>query len=301
MPDTYRVKLSDGRTVRVTTSGGPPSEADVMAQLSSGAGSRPPAAAPPDDSFKFNPDESTAHAMARYAGNELLGLVKSPRDALMGLIGMPGAVWKGWTQDIPTLLRDPSLLTELPGVTKDALATVATHPEQLGSLLGQALIGKAVPATVARTPAALKWGGEFLEGTGSDIATHGLLKGLSKAAISPIVESTGRFVQRLGEPGLGKRLINTLFERTAPNRPVAGPRGPRKRWGSKEVPYQMDPNAPTYPRWSTTEPPPPPPDGWPGDNGPYGSDPGYPRWTSTEPPPAPPGGWPSEGSPYGSE
>jgi hypothetical protein len=34
MPETYRVTLTDGRTFNVTTEGGPPSEADVMASLS---------------------------------------------------------------------------------------------------------------------------------------------------------------------------------------------------------------------------------------------------------------------------
>src|SRR6516162_5909774 len=33
MPDTYQIKLSDGRTFNVTTEGGPPSEADVLANL----------------------------------------------------------------------------------------------------------------------------------------------------------------------------------------------------------------------------------------------------------------------------
>lgn len=33
MPDTYRIKLSDGREFEVTTEGGPPSEADILASL----------------------------------------------------------------------------------------------------------------------------------------------------------------------------------------------------------------------------------------------------------------------------
>jgi len=219
------------------------SDADVPAGFM--PDSRSPVAAPaaaPDDSFTFQPGESTAHAMLRYGGRELLGAARSPLDALKGLLQLPGAVVKGWTEDIPTLLRDPSLLKELPGVAADAATSVAMHPEELGSLLGQAVIGKAVPTVVPKVGPALTRAGGLVESAAGDIANQGLLKGLSKAVAAPTIEKGGQLLQRAGK----------ALEPMAAERPVAKiPTGPRTRYlGSKEVPYRLPSEMPTVDPYS---------------------------------------------------
>ncbi len=97
MPDTYRVKLSDGREFNVTTEGGPPSEADVLGSLKQpsdialtiGGGSVAPPIMTPTGPAGFShlsdaPDEAAStraklfdaldrHALPR-SGTDLAGL-----------------------------------------------------------------------------------------------------------------------------------------------------------------------------------------------------------------------------------
>jgi hypothetical protein len=122
-----------------TASTPPPVDYEALAREHGGT-----SVAPSDSGFVFKPGESTGAAMLRYGGEELKGAARSPIDALRGLANMPAAVVKGWTEAIPTLLRDPSLLAEAPRAVKDAVSYYALHPDELGSLLGQAVVGKAV-------------------------------------------------------------------------------------------------------------------------------------------------------------
>lgn len=152
----------------------------------------PPAAAPAaaadpaDGSFAFRPGESTGAAMLRYGGEELKGVARSPIDALKGLLHLPGAVVKGWTQDIPALLRDPSLLREAPRAAVDAASDLAMHPTELGSQLGQVLIAKGAPAAAPAVGEAAARGGLA--------ATRGAL-----GATGRVASAVGRGVEAVGE------------------------------------------------------------------------------------------------------
>lgn len=147
-------------------------------------------AAPPDDgSFRFRPGESTGAAMLRYGGNELLGAARSPIDALKGLLHMPGAVVQGWTEAIPALVSDPALLAHAPQAVKEAVSYFAMHPTELGSALGQAVIGKATPAVTPAVTAAVA--PAVAEGTLA--ATRGLTRtaGRATAAVGRGAEAVG--------------------------------------------------------------------------------------------------------------
>lgn len=183
--------------------------------LASVAPPAPAAAAPPDDdgSFKFKPGESTGGAMLRYAGNELLGAARSPIDALKGLLHLPGAIKKGWTEDIPALIRDPSLLREAPQAAVDAGTYLATHPTELGSQLGQVLLAKAAPAAAPAVADATARGG--LAATRGALRTTGRVtsavgRGAEAVGGSPVIRHAGTWgaggAMLKGEPMLAAGL-----------------------------------------------------------------------------------------------
>lgn len=84
--------------------------------------------------------------LGRTAKEAGMGLLRSPKDALMGLLGTPKAALQG----VGELVKDPSLLMEIPSALKRLgdtnLADPSIDPREMGSLLGQTILGEAAPA-----------------------------------------------------------------------------------------------------------------------------------------------------------
>jgi hypothetical protein len=237
MPDTYRVKLSDGRTVRVQSDAGPPSEADILAQLGGTTAAAPaPAAKPAEPSALqrfFKPAVGTDRLSDVPEG--LIYSAKHPLDAL-GLVG--GALWEGAKNDpvgmIPFVGHAKRIGEDL-SAGNYAGATGEVANAALSWLLPKAgrLVGPAGRATAGL--------GGLVEDAGGAISREGLLKGLSKAAVAPIVEKTGQQLKRAG--GAMAALEEATGAPAAragavPGRPaIVRPPGPRTRWfGNREVP-----------------------------------------------------------------
>lgn len=144
---------------------------------------------PPDTGFAFQPGESTGAAMLRYGGEELKGFAWSPIDALKGLAHLPAAVAQGWTEAIPTLIQNPSLLAEAPAAIKDAVAYYGQHPDELGSLLGQAVMAKAVPARAVRA--------------GGAAAKDAVVSAATKVVGSPLARNVAANVVKHGSTAAG--------------------------------------------------------------------------------------------------
>lgn len=205
-----------------------------------------------DDGFQIKPGEDALASTMRYGGEELKGLAHAPMDALSGLLSAPGAAMHGWIHDIPTAIKETfapsdgqdSLIKSVPGAAVDAVKNLALHPDALGSMLGQAVLGKvaavhgpaALETAVSRGPAlagkAIGSVGRGMEAVGTSgpakAAGHfGMLesalrldpKGLAIAAAPKALEYGGRALQRGGaavagidtEPALNalKNLANT--------------------------------------------------------------------------------------------
>lgn len=130
---------------------------------------------------------------ARYLGHMSKGLLHSPFDLVKGFLGIPGQVVKGLTQDLPTLVKDPSLLLETPGMLKDAAHFANTKPDEMGSLLGQMLLGPHVPGAVntalAKGPSIV---GKGVSAVGKGAEAAGTSRILKRAqALAPIEAATG--------------------------------------------------------------------------------------------------------------
>lgn len=214
-----------------------------------------PAAAPavnPDVEYDANyqPDPNNERLSftqdpSRYMGHALKGLVRSPVDLVKGFLGIPGQVVKGLTQDVPALLNDPSLLMEAPGAIKEGAQYANTHPEEMGSFLGQSLLAPKVPgaanAALAKGPGIV---GRGMGAVGRGMETVGTSKALKSAnkygvmgtamsghpgiaalelAAPPALEYGGRAMQRGGAALEGLDLAykgKTPFAREAGPEPV---------------------------------------------------------------------------------
>ncbi len=164
-----------------------------------------------DTPFRPNLNASWLSDSARYAGSELKGAAHSPIDALKGLLGLPGAVVSGAGE----LIKDPSLLLEAPQMVAD----IAQRPEELGSMLGQAVVGKAVPGVarfaadrapgiVGNTISAAGRGAEAVGGSKPvkalakfgplEAMVRGDWKGLAATVAPQVLEYGGQKFQSLG-------------------------------------------------------------------------------------------------------
>lgn len=158
--------------------------------------------------------------LARTGKEAAIGLARSPWDAVKGLVGLPQQAIKGLVQDLPQLVADPSLLTELPGAVRDGVMDLAQHPREAGSLLGQTLLAPKIPgaanAVLREGPSVVGRGmgavGRGMEAVGtSKLAkrggTYGALTELATghpaaaavtAVIPPALEYGGKGFQKLG-------------------------------------------------------------------------------------------------------
>lgn len=167
---------------------------------------------PADTRFKPNLDASWLSDSARYAGSELKGFAGSPVDYVKNLLGLPKAVVSGAGE----LIKDPSLLLEAPRAAMDVLE----RPEELGSMLGQSVMGKVTPG-VSRVVADKAPGvvgntvstvGRGMEATGKSgpVRTLGALGGIAEmlrgdlkgtllSAVPPALEYGGKLAQKAGD------------------------------------------------------------------------------------------------------
>src|SRR5215471_3249998 len=264
MPNTYRVTLSDGRTVRVTTDGGPPSEEDVYAQL--GTTNAPSAESPEPNRgtdynlFGFIPIHVPPEAPPRRDsvvvgwGNEGSGI--SPEE-LLGA-GYAGRAITGATKAGGALAGVKETLAQASPIIKyeaaRSILRAAKVPDFIATPLGMLISGyKRGGATAAETAA---------ETQVSTLGYPRLTKTPAPPARPPSAEA-GPY----SEPGF-PRMTRTA----APPAPAPTPEG---------APY----SDPGFPRMTRTAAPPAPP---PSPEGPPYSDPGFPRMTRTAAPPAPP-------------
>ncbi len=157
-----------------------------------------------------------------YIAEAAQGLVESPKDALAGLLRMPGQIYKGYTEDIPALIRDPSLLQETPAMLGDMgsglVDTVKNDPRAVGSAVGQLLLAHKAPAmargAMAKVPGAarsvagavakpLEMAGEHMGQPGIQGAMiggslmHGNVPGAIAASVGPrIMSAAGRGLRK---------------------------------------------------------------------------------------------------------
>lgn len=131
---------------------------------------------------------------SRYLGHAAKGLARSPIDLVKGLLGLPAQIVKGLGVDLPTLIANPSLVTEIPQAAKDAAEFANTHPDDMGSLLGQALLAPKVPGAAN---AALRNGpriaGKTLSavGRGAEAAGEFAAKTNKKGIVPLVTAATG--------------------------------------------------------------------------------------------------------------
>ncbi len=175
---------------------------------------------------------------ARYLGHAAKGIARgvNPVNAVKSLFGLPGAVYKGYTEDIPALFKDPSLLKEAPA----AAGEFAQNPEAVGETLGSALLGERAPALteaaiskgpgiVGRGVSAVGRGAESL-GTSKiakkaqmlapfEAMTGHIPTAIASAVVPPVLEYGGKLAQKAGGALEGLKL--SLKGKAAAAAPVA--------------------------------------------------------------------------------
>lgn len=124
-------------------------------------------------SLEDGPMMAATTSLMQTAGSAAKGLARSPWDMLKALPQMPGTVYKGLTQDIPALMRDPSLLKEIPAAAKMGANYLGNNPEEAGSLLGQVLLGEGarLPGVKSAAVQGLRTAGELGGGPAMKAAT----------------------------------------------------------------------------------------------------------------------------------
>ena len=167
------------------------------------------------------PGQAFGHEIGRTVGEASLGLLRSPMDALKGLFHLPGQAVSG----LKTLAQDPSLLGEIPealqAVGNTTPFSAETDPKEMGSLLGQVLLGAKGGQTAALakpyvrpavglagkaltgTGKAMTAVGETTRGAGSIGAAFGLGTGNVPGAVAamtvpPMLRGAGRLMQKGG-------------------------------------------------------------------------------------------------------
>jgi len=109
MPETYRVTLSDGRTFNVTTAGGAPSEAEILAQL--GASAAAPVATTPT-----SPQPKSLAGFAENVGTsgmrfgaDMIAAVLSPVQTATSLLDLAAGIAQ---KLVPSSGKTPALNTQ---------------------------------------------------------------------------------------------------------------------------------------------------------------------------------------------
>lgn len=248
MPQVGERRIAHGETREWTGAGWAPVQAGTAA----------PEQAAPAGPTRYQPGladtPGTAffNELARTGKEAATGFIQSPWDALKGLVGLPQQAWKGLTEDIPTLMRDPSLLQETPAAIAQGVRDFGDDPRAGGSLLGQMLLAPKIPGmaetALERGPgmvgrAAAKVG-RGVESAGTGLAGQGVLRtalggyaggpaGAVTAAISPkALELGGRALQRGGQALEGADVLGGLkraASRLKPDIPEPEPFVPRSR------------------------------------------------------------------------
>ena len=151
MPETYKVTLSDGRAFNVTTEGGPPSEADVLASL--GTDTTPPTAPTPPQTAPATEPMRRSRTGALYtpapASGEFGEFVHQVSQGIS-----PGNIIKGVAQLVATALTDPEAAGKMviEGVTQPIRTAASGNiPGALGQATSMAMVGgtlKALPGAM---------------------------------------------------------------------------------------------------------------------------------------------------------
>ena len=231
------------------------------------------------------PGQAFGHEIGRTVGEASLGLLRSPLDALKGLFHLPGQALSG----LKTLAQDPSLLGEIPealqAVGNATPFSAETDPKEMGSLLGQVMLGaKGGPTAALAKPLirpaigltgkaltgtgkAMTAVGETTRGAGSIGAAFGLGTGNVPGAVAamtvpPMLRGAGRIMQKGG----------AKLEQVGANRPsIAAMKGAWQKTGARDTSYKYGPPrqstevpGSSYPR---TEPPGTTPEGGPVSDG----------------------------------
>lgn len=161
MPQTYRVKLSDGREFDVTTNGPPPSERDVLAGLSSSPAEQAPAVpvAPPTPPRAPTTGESIGGmtgavvdvgiGAAKGLGNTAFGLGKLVRDFTpVGRIS--DAIMPGAFDERPEALK-PQNAAQTVGYTGEQIGEFFVPSAALAKLGKGGAVARSIGQTMAQT------------------------------------------------------------------------------------------------------------------------------------------------------
>ncbi len=147
MPETYKVTLSDGRAFNVTTEGGPPSEADVLASLGTDTPPPPPRTAPAAEPMRRS--RTGALYTPAPASGEFGEFVHQVSEGIS-----PGNVIAGVAKLVATALTDPEAAGKMviEGVTQPIRTAASGNiPGALGQATSMAMVGgtlKALPGAM---------------------------------------------------------------------------------------------------------------------------------------------------------
>lgn len=188
MPQTYRIKLSDGREFDVKTDGGPPSEQDVLAGLGQ----------PRDDAPK-QPDGS---AVSRFASNAW---------EMLNPVSMAKAVWN--TQPIPEALGGAGVMAPI----DRGKEILASHGTQLQKARDAFKEGRYSEMLGHGSAAALPMLGPVAADTGEQIASGDVAGGLGRATGMLAPFGMAESLARLGVKVTPMRVADALDAKAAAN------------------------------------------------------------------------------------
>lgn len=143
-PQTYTVTLSDGRVMDVTTEGGPPSEADIMAHLSTEAPKTP--AAPASAVSRFATGFARELPQVQTWPGRLARAIAEPAETFKGVL-------RGIGQNVDASMRGDMLKPDYQAPEDTALGRmqrgdIAGGLGGTASIFGQALVAEAAPRIV---------------------------------------------------------------------------------------------------------------------------------------------------------
>lgn len=211
------------------------------AQIEQGLARHSGTAAPSEDGkFHDRGAEPLYGSMTRYAVDEMKGAAHalSPSSLWDSLKAAPGAVVKGLTQDLPTLVQDPSLLKEAPSAMWEFLQ----HPQDVGGMLAQTAAAEAAPglanaalrsgpSMLGRGMGAVGRGAEAAGTLSAKVMNRGVVPIIIAAtrppwltaaelAAPPVLKAGGRALQRGGAALEG---LDLSFKGRTPDVPLESP------------------------------------------------------------------------------
>jgi hypothetical protein len=240
---------------------------------------------PYQESKSSTPETAALAELFGTAGKAAKGFLKAPLNAVKSLPSLPRQVLEGYA-GLADVVKDPSLLAQLPRASLVGLQAIGNDPEMGGELLGQLALGKLGPKMPGMAEGAInatgrgvgklgrsieaagtiakeaKFGGVGVPGLGALEAVFGShpVAGVATALAPTAAEYGGRFLQKGGKALEGVKLAaaklakgDTAWANDASAQRFTGPlRGPLSEstvpWGYlKPVESTMESISPVRP------------------------------------------------------